>query len=185
MTRPRPRPSQSGPGATTIRAMVIRAMVRRALLLLALALLPACKATRAEAGFGLGLGVDVHLSGVLHTGLLASRGIGTYGPVYGKSEGRTDYLALTFGLYHYEQSGFKRTFYEHSNLGVAPPLTKGLLSRDVRSHPWAFELTIAPVFCLLRIGFDPTLLFEPDPVPRPVPDERVEEEVRSAARRSR
>lgn len=179
VTRSPPRASHPGPGATTVRRMV-----RRLFLFVVLALLPACKATRAEFGFGLGLGADVHLSGALHTGLLASRGIGTYGPVYGKSAGgRLDYTAVTLGLFHYEYTGFKRAFYEHSNLGVAPPLTTGLLSRTVRAHPWAFELTIAPVFCLLRVGFDPMLLFEPDPVPRPIPDERVEQKVVKAADR--
>ena len=109
---------------------------------------------RIEVGLGPGIGAEVHLSGLVHTGAMAAGGFGN-GTIYGREPG------LFFGVvtvpgFHVQDSGFKRTYLHHTNLGLLPPLTAGVTGgREINAHPWAFEVGIALLFITIRLGVDP------------------------------
>lgn len=126
---------------------------------------PGCSAFRAEFGVGPGLGADVHMSGLVHTGALAAMNI-TGGTTYGEQSGGLG-ATLTVPAFHYELiflgGPCGGTQYQHSSLGLLPPLTGGVSGTEVRSRPWAFELALGLGLVMIRIGVDPSVLFDPDP----------------------
>lgn len=142
-------------------------MLRGVLLLSLLA--TGCSAFRVEAGLGPGVGADVHLSGLIHAGVLGGLHLMT-GMVYGE---RVDAVSavLTFPPFHFQVVGEPGHgfdfYYKHSNFTLLPPLTQGILMGEVRSRPWAFEVTVGLVLVMFRIGVDPIgACLEPDPDPR-------------------
>lgn len=149
-------------------------MLRLSLIALSLAL-TGCSAFRVEAGVGPTLGADVHLSGLIHTGVLGGLHIMT-GSIYGKHCEAIG-VVLTIPGFHAEWVGEVGhgggSIYDHSSLGFLPPLTQGILyglRKDRRARPWAFEVTVGLVFFAFRIGVDPIgALLEPEPASPTLP----------------
>lgn len=137
----------------------------RAALLLVLALGSGCSSFAVSGGLGLGVGAEVRLSGLLHTGLLAYMGF-EGGSVYGERP-RLFNAFLCAGVFHFEESAFKGAAWRHTCFGLLP----GLISEGKNHHPWAFEVSVALLFCHLRVGWDPTVPWRsnPDEDPEPSP----------------
>lgn len=135
-------------------------------MLLTLTSVSGCRMFRAEAGLGPGLGADIHLSGLVHVGALATVFAGA-GYVYGHPVGWAG-GAITVPGFHWSAwvmpigSGGS-SLYEHSNLSLLPPLTAGITGHERLSRPWAFEIAVAGGVLFLRLGIDPTALAEEDP----------------------
>ena len=141
-------------------------MRARALLAALLLSLGGCRLFRAEVGLGLGLGAEVHLSGLVHTGALATAyaGLGVlyHRPSAGLPFGFVGLSSVTLPFFHWSGLSLPigpayRTLTVHSNLGLLPPLTAGVAGeKRGRWRPvWAFEVSVAALFVTVRLGFDP------------------------------
>lgn len=148
-------------------------MTLRSITLALLLALSGCRnLLRVEAGIGPGIGADVHVSGLVHTGLLATAVLGG-GTVYGRTGGLGS-GAVTIPFFHAQTAFLSEARYHHTNLGLLPPLTAGVTGTgELNAHPWAFEVTLALVLVTIRLGLDPIgALIEgepPAPLPRPPP----------------
>lgn len=128
--------------------------MRRPILLALLLVLSGCRLFRAEVGVGLGIGADVHVSGLVHAGLLATSCV-SVGNVYGKAESRMP-AVLTVPLFHGETGLMNDRRFQHTNFMFLPPLTAGATGfEEGRTHPWALEVTVACLVLTVRLGLDP------------------------------
>jgi len=146
---------------------------RSCALLLIAGSLSGCSAFAISGGVGIGVGADLRVSGLLHTGAIAWFGF-EGGSVYGRSPSLFNLLAA-LAFPHFEDSSFKGTAFEHRCLGLLP----GLLSEGEHHHPWAFEVNVAAVFFHLKLGWDPAAalgLYDPSEAPSPVAEESTVEE---------
>jgi hypothetical protein len=128
------------------------------LLLLGVALVSnGCSMFRAQFGGGIGIGADVKLPGLLHTGLSAGQYMNV-GIRYDTPELSHD-ASATLVAWHWEGRQNRRReqgrkyIPEHSCWAVLPPLTK-MIDRDQLSV-WDFEIGLDLLVLDLRVGFNP------------------------------
>jgi len=166
-------------------------LLRRSLPALAFLLLAfstsGCSMFRAQFGGGIGLGADIKIPGLLHTGLSAGQYM-NIGIRYDDPELSHD-ASATLVAWHWEGResrrpegpkeqqlplGRGRTLLgEHACWGGLPPLTT-YNDRDGLSV-WDFEIGVMLLVLDFRIGFNPLRLDRPDKRPRhpaPPPPER-------------
>lgn len=111
------------------------------------------RAWRIEAGTGLGLGADLKVPGLLHTGLAAGR-FHNKGFRYdtGWRDDREDNATLL--LWHWERNPDRPPLGTHTCWGLLPPLTTTSRWGDER-EAYSLEIGLMLVFVDLRIGFNP------------------------------
>lgn len=132
-----------------------------------------CSMFRAQLGGGLGLGAEIKLPGLAHTGL----GAGTYrnlGIRYDSPE-LSDDASATLLAWHWEgrqsrrpEQG-RRFIVEHSCWGGLPPYTT-MVDEDPLAI-WDFEIGLNLLVIDIRLGFNPLRLGQPRKrsLPPPIP----------------
>lgn len=137
-----------------------------------------CSMFRAQLGGGIGIGADLKIPGLVHTGLSAGQYMNV-GIRYDDPELSHD-ASATLVAWHWEgrqshRKGEGRAFLgEHSCWAGVPPLTE-TLDKDHLSV-WDFEIGVNLLVIDVRLGFNPVRLdqgghrrAEPAPVTRPLP----------------
>ena len=149
-------------------------MKRLAALLLSCLLLaaPGCASFRAEVGVGAGLGVEVSLPVILHTGF-ALGGFTYVGHRYDKGwgahrkDGDFDHSGSAVLFHSMSHDGaiippdlaIWKAGEEHTCGGVAPLLWDVIREKDTR-HSYAFEIGIHLLAISIRLGWNPYYLFD-------------------------
>jgi hypothetical protein len=130
-----------------------------------------CSAFRAQFGGGIGLGVDVKIPGLLHTGLDAGQFM-NLGVRYDTPELSHD-ASATLVAWHWEGRESRRPeqghklLPEHQCWAALPPLTT-VNNKDGQSV-WDFEIGIMLLVMDFRLGFNPLRWDNPDKRPRERP----------------
>lgn len=133
-----------------------------------LAAAPGCSMFRAQVGYGLGLGVDLQVPALLHTGLAA--GDFTHvGPSYGRPARARREVGLTALVWHYEGERdvteddwfpAESSRPKHGCWAGLPPAstyTGDKIGTDVQ--PYSFEIGLMLIGVDLRLGFNPVAPF--------------------------
>lgn len=127
-----------------------------------------CSAFRAQFGGGIGLGADIKIPGLVHTGLDAGQYMNV-GLRYDEPELCHD-ASATLVAWHWEGRQSKRPeegrklIAEHQCWAGLPPLTTGI-DRDGLSV-WDFEIGVMFLVLDIRLGFNPLRWNNPDRRPR-------------------
>ncbi len=141
----------------------------------ALASTSGCAGFRAQFGGGIGIGADIKLPGLCHTGLSAGQYMNV-GLRYDTPELSHD-AEVTALAWHWEgrqsrrrgpksDGGGRHFLGEHACFGWIPPATTYLDKDDLAI--WDFEIGLNLLVIDFRLGFNPVRLIRP-PRPRPEP----------------
>lgn len=125
-----------------------------AVLLVPLALVAGgCQMFRAEVGYGAGLGADVKLPGIVHTGL----GVGEFqhaGIHYGRDSEMEREAMANLILWHWEGNLSEPITPHHGCVGIFPPLTTYTRSEGDRDE-YSLEFGVMLGVFDIRLGFNP------------------------------
>lgn len=151
----------------------MRRLVPTAVLALLAVSASGCAGFRAQFGGGVGIGADLKLPGLCHTGLAAGEYM-NIGIRYDEPELSHD-AHVTALVWHWEgrqsrRPGDKHRYFlgEHACFGWVPPVTTYLDKDDLAI--WDFEIGVDLLVIDVRLGFNPVRLVRP---PRRHPDEAV------------
>lgn len=139
-------------------------MLRAVLILALLAFAPGCQAFRAQIGGGIGIGADIKLPGLVHTGLSAGQFM-NIGIRYDDPELSND-VEVNAIAYHWSgrhsrgPEHRRRLISEHSCWAGVPPITT-IEDKDDNLSAWDFEIGIMALVLDIRLGFGPARLERP------------------------